>query len=97
MFHAAARDLGLRLDRTWYLGDDPRDCTAAWRAGCRCAYIGPPDELESLPVERYVPPAEFEELASVARGMGFKRVASGPLVRSSYHAREMAEDGMIVG
>jgi len=51
MFHAAARDLGLRLDRTWYLGDDPRDCTAAWRAGCRCAYIGPPEELESLPVE----------------------------------------------
>jgi lipoate synthase len=28
--------------------------------------------------------------------MGFKQVASGPLVRSSYHARDMAEDGMIV-
>jgi len=28
--------------------------------------------------------------------MGFKKVASGPLVRSSYHARDMAEDGMIV-
>jgi lipoate synthase len=27
--------------------------------------------------------------------MGFRRVASGPLVRSSYHAREMAEDGLI--
>ena len=53
--------------------------------------------LESLPVERYVPPEEFEELGSVARSMGFKQVASGPLVRSSYHAREMAEDGMIVG
>ena len=53
--------------------------------------------LDSLPVERYVPPDEFDELGSVARGMGFKRVASGPLVRSSYHARDMAEDGMIVG
>jgi len=28
--------------------------------------------------------------------MGFKKVASGPLVRSSCHARDMAEDGMIV-
>jgi lipoic acid synthetase len=52
--------------------------------------------LDSLPVERYVPPEEFDELASVARGLGFKRVASGPLVRSSYHARDMAEDGLTV-
>jgi lipoyl synthase len=35
-------------------------------------------------------------LGTLARGMGFKRVASGPLVRSSYHARDMAEDGLIV-
>jgi lipoic acid synthetase len=52
--------------------------------------------LDSLPVERYVPPEEFETLGAIARGMGFKQVASGPLVRSSYHARDMAEDGMIV-
>jgi lipoic acid synthetase len=47
--------------------------------------------LESLPVERYVPPAEFDELGAIATQMGFKKVASGPLVRSSYHARDMAE------
>jgi lipoic acid synthetase len=47
--------------------------------------------LDSLPVERYVPPEEFDELAAAARGIGFARVASGPLVRSSYHARDMAE------
>ena len=52
--------------------------------------------LDSLPVERYLPPEEFDELGALARSMGFKQVASGPLVRSSYHAREMAEDGMIV-
>jgi lipoic acid synthetase len=52
--------------------------------------------LDALPVERYLPPEEFETLGSLARSMGFKQVASGPLVRSSYHAREMAEDGMIV-
>jgi len=47
---------------------------------------------DSLPVVRYVRPEEFVELGEAARGMGFRRVASGPLVRSSYHAREMAED-----
>ena len=51
--------------------------------------------LDALPVERYVPPEEFDELGRLARGMGFKRVASGPLVRSSYHARDMAEDGRV--
>lgn len=49
---------------------------------------------DSLPVERYVPPEEFDELAEIARGLGFRRVASGPLVRSSYHARDMAEAGL---
>lgn len=46
--------------------------------------------LDALPVERYVPPEEFDELGRIARSMGFRNVASGPLVRSSYHAREMA-------
>ncbi len=50
--------------------------------------------IDSLPVDRYVPPEEFEELALHARAMGFRQVASGPFVRSSYHAREMAEDGV---
>jgi lipoyl synthase len=49
--------------------------------------------LNHLPVARYVPPEEFEQLGSVARAIGFRKVASGPFVRSSYHARDMAEDG----
>ena len=44
-----------------------------------------------LPVVRYIPPDEFEELGALAQSMGFKKVASGPFVRSSYHARDMAE------
>jgi lipoic acid synthetase len=44
-----------------------------------------------LPVVRYVPPEEFDELGDRARSMGFKKVASGPFVRSSYHARDMVE------
>jgi lipoic acid synthetase len=51
--------------------------------------------LDSLPVDRYVPPEEFDELGRIARDLGFRKVASGPLVRSSYHARDMAEDGRV--
>ena len=43
-----------------------------------------------LPVVRYLPPAEFDELGRLARGLGFADLASGPFVRSSYHADEMA-------
>ncbi|MEK9527999.1 MAG: lipoyl synthase, partial [Gammaproteobacteria bacterium] len=39
---------------------------------------------------RYVHPDEFEALAEEARALGFKRVASGPLVRSSYQADQQA-------
>jgi lipoic acid synthetase len=39
-----------------------------------------------LAVERYVPLGEFESLKEDALAMGFKSIASGPMVRSSYHA-----------
>jgi len=41
-----------------------------------------------LPVERYVTPAEFDDLARIGESMGFDHVASAPMVRSSYHADE---------
>ncbi len=43
-----------------------------------------------LPVVRYIPPEEFDELGRLARKLGFLEVASGPFVRSSYHADDMA-------
>ena len=49
-----------------------------------------------LPVVRYLPPDEFDELGRLARKLGFARVASGPFVRSSYHADEMARQEWIV-
>src|SRR5262249_38279623 len=45
--------------------------------------------LKHIPVKRYVPPEEFYALAVLARSLGFKQVASGPFVRSSYHADEV--------
>jgi lipoyl synthase len=39
-----------------------------------------------LPVKAYITPAEFDEYGKVAKALGFKQVASAPMVRSSYHA-----------
>jgi lipoic acid synthetase len=50
-------------------------------------YLAP--TLKHIPVVRYLPPAEFDRLAQLARMLGFQQVASGPFVRSSYHADEM--------
>ena len=43
---------------------------------------------QHLPIDRFYTPAEFDELREAGEAMGFKHVASGPLVRSSYHAGE---------
>jgi len=43
-----------------------------------------------LPVKRYVTPEEFDQLGTLAKSLGFSHVASGPLVRSSYHADKQA-------
>jgi lipoic acid synthetase len=45
---------------------------------------------QHLPVERYVPPAEFEGWREEGLGLGLRHVEAGPLVRSSYHADRMA-------
>lgn len=47
-------------------------------------YLAP--SKHHIRVERFVTPEEFQELARVAKTLGFTRIASGPLVRSSYHA-----------
>ena len=49
-------------------------------------YLRP--SLQHIPVARYWTPQEFDELAAVARELGFAQVRSGPLVRSSYHAAD---------
>ena len=47
-------------------------------------YLAP--SQHHIRLQRYVSPAEFKELGRVAKNLGFTNVASGPLVRSSYHA-----------
>ena len=74
--------------------DELLDVLAELRdAGCRMLTLGQylQPSPGQLPVDRYVPPEEFDRLGAMARQIGFEQVASGPLVRSSYHAREMVQ------
>lgn len=58
--------------------------------GCRMLTLGQYLQPSGahLPVTRYLEPAEFAQLADYATSIGFERVASAPLVRSSYHAED---------
>ena len=60
-------------------------------AGCSILTMGQylQPSKNHLPVERFIPPEEFEALRSKALAIGFAEVASGPFVRSSYHAQEL--------
>ena len=49
-------------------------------------YLRPSDK--HLPITKFYTPEEFDELRAIGEFLGFKHVASGPLVRSSYHADE---------
>ncbi|MDX9787331.1 MAG: lipoyl synthase [Desulfobacterales bacterium] len=61
------------------------------KAGCRFLTLGQylQPSKNHLPVDRYVHPEEFDTWEKAAREMGFERVASGPFVRSSYHAADL--------
>ncbi len=52
-------------------------------------YLRP--SAKHAPLAKWYTPEDFEALAEQARSMGFRHVASGPLVRSSYHADEQHE------
>ena len=60
--------------------------------GCNMITLGQylQPSLNHLPVDRYVHPDEFLELKEFGENLGFDHVASGPMVRSSYHADEQA-------
>jgi lipoic acid synthetase len=80
------------------LGETRAELSQAFRdlrgADCDILTIGQylrPSE-KHLPVERYVHPDEFAEMKAEALGLGFRHVESGPLVRSSYHARDQVPE-----
>ena len=60
------------------------------RAGCDILTLGQylQPTLKHLPVVEFIPPEVFDAYSRIARDLGFVHVASGPMVRSSYHADE---------
>jgi lipoic acid synthetase len=64
------------------------------QAGCRILTLGQylQPSKNHLAVERFIPPEEFETWRKKALKMGFAEVASGPFVRSSYHAQELFQE-----
>jgi lipoic acid synthetase len=79
------------------LGEEKEEIIAVMddlrRVGCGLFTIGQylRPSSDHLPIRRHWTPAEFEDLAAIGRSMGFTHVESGPLVRSSYHARLQSE------
>ena len=67
-------------------------CSDLRAVGCNMLTLGQylQPSPEHLKVERYLPPEEFDEIGVQVKSLGFGMVASGPFVRSSYHAGEMA-------
>jgi lipoyl synthase len=66
--------------------------------GCSMVTLGQylPPSGSHLPLERYAPPEEFAHYRAYGRALGFRQVASGPLVRSSFHAEEQAGQEIFV-
>jgi lipoic acid synthetase len=77
------------------LGETPEEICCTLRdlleAGCTLLTMGQylQPSVDHLPVERFITPKEFDDWKETALEMGFSRVASGPLVRSSYHAKDL--------
>ena len=77
------------------LGETPSEITQALsdlrRVGCDLLTVGQylQPSRQNPPVSRYSTPEEFEDIRALALSLGFRAVASGPLVRSSYQAHEL--------
>jgi lipoic acid synthetase len=78
------------------LGETDEELRATLRdlaeTGCTMITVGQymRPSLKHPPVERYMPPAEFDALAEYGRSLGVPKMFCAPLVRSSYHAAELA-------
>jgi len=79
------------------LGETPEELEKTLQdllgAGCTMLTLGQylQPSKEHVPVQRFVPPEEFDRWKEIALEKGFSEVASGPFVRSSYHAKELYE------
>ena len=92
---SAPQDLPIKSGLMLGLGETREELLEAFQDllqhGCSLLTLGQylQPSKSHLEVERFVPPEEFESLRKAALGMGFRDVASGPFVRSSYQAKEL--------
>lgn len=91
-FHKAKPEIRTKSGLMLGIGETPKEVEQVLQdllaVGCSMLTLGQylqPSKAH-LPVEEYITPAQFEEYAQLAKKLGFKQVASAPLVRSSYHA-----------
>jgi len=61
LFYQASKDFLFRLDKALFIGDDPRDCQAAYNAGCKSLFIGDQEELNEITKKEY-PLKSFQKL-----------------------------------
>ena len=93
--YAASRGLIVKSGLMLGLGENDHEIKKVLMdlkyAGCTLLTLGQylAPSKEHVPVDRYVSPETFQKWADVTRIMGFKAVAAGPLVRSSYRAGQM--------
>ena len=79
------------------LGETPEELQQSLKdllsIGCRLLTLGQylQPTRSHLPVARFIPPEEFDQWKETALNLGFDQVASGPFVRSSYHAKTLFE------
>ncbi|OOZ39921.1 lipoyl synthase [Solemya pervernicosa gill symbiont] len=95
-YKAAQPDVPTKSGLMLGLGETIEEVEAVMQAlrthGCDMLTLGQylQPSLDHLPVDRFVTPEEFDKLREVGEDMGFSQVASGPMVRSSYHADQQA-------
>ncbi len=83
--------LGETTDQVIEVLNDMRNFHVSWLTLGQ--YLQP--GLHHLPVSQYITPEQFENFATIAKSLGFTHVASGPMVRSSYHADKQANGELV--
>ncbi len=93
--YAYAPDIPSKSGLMLGLGESPEEVERTLRdlqdVGCNILTLGQylQPSKRHLPVERFIPPEEFDRWRETVLELGFSQVASGPFVRSSYHAKEL--------
>ncbi len=101
-FHQARPQIPTKSGLMLGVGEQPEEVHQVMKDllahGCSMLTIGQylqPSKAH-LPVQSYITPEQFDEYGAVAKALGFKQVASAPMVRSSYHADLQAKGVMPV-